>query len=66
MLLDRVIQKLPIQSTAIRTAIGILAAIVLITVGGVVISQWLGLPSPPGVIAVLAVIGGASYAFGRK
>ena len=66
MLLDRVIQKLPVRSNAIRTVIGTLAVIVLITVGGGVISQLLGLPAPPGVIAVMAVIGGASYAFGRK
>jgi hypothetical protein len=65
-LLDRLIQRLPVRSNAIRTIIGTLAVIVLITVGVVVISQLLGFPAPPGVAAALAAVAAASYAFRHR
>jgi len=61
MLLNRLVQRLPIKSDLAKALIGGVVAGSIVSVGVIVISNLLGFPAPPGVAAALGAICGCSY-----
>ena len=61
MLLNRLVQRLPIKSDLAKAIIGGVVAGSIVSAGVIVVSNLLGLPAPPGVAAALGAVCTCSY-----
>lgn len=61
MLLNRLVQKLPIESDLAKAIIGGTVGGSIVSVMVIVVSNLLGFPAPPGVAAGLGAVCGCSY-----
>jgi len=66
MLLDKLVQRLPIKSKLARTIIGGILAALIVCIAVIVVSNLLGFPAPPGVAGVLGAVCGCSYVATHK